>query len=563
MIRRLAAILAADVVGYSTLMERDEAGAFAALRDCETKTIEPAVRAHGGRIFKRMGDGYLVEFASVVSAVECAVAWQAGAATPIRFRIGVHLGDVIVENDDLIGDGVNIASRLEGMAVPGGLCISEDAQRQIRGKLDLSFEDMGQQSLKNITAPIRVFRLGDAAPAPAPPTASARWETPRILFVPFRHRGGGEHGAMLAEGVTASVAQALSAFEAFDLVDPGLAAEVIDAEGSHAAGRRLGATYILEGSLQASGDLARIRVQLINVASGQRAWSESLDRSAADTFALEDDIAAFVGSTLGEAVERELARAISHKSDAEMTPYETYVRALEHLHRINPDDNAIARKMMERLLASGADDFRAPLVLCWTYAIEIINGWPPSREERLPYCFDMIGDILRKNDRSPGLHRLMGRLFALAGDHARARAHSARARALNPFDSDIMYNHAFIEVRDGRINEAIALAERAMSINPYAPTYYRSGLAILHFLGDRSEAGLDCLSAVEGSVGLSRIGRIINLIALARVTDAEAEARNLLAENPSFTIERYLSAVNFTDDHKAAIADALNQAGVP
>jgi class 3 adenylate cyclase/tetratricopeptide (TPR) repeat protein len=563
MSRRLAAILAADVVGYSAQMERDEAGTLARLRACEAEVIEPAVSAHGGRIFKRMGDGYLVEFASVVSAVECAIVWQAGAGEPIGFRIGVHLGDVMVEGDDLFGDGINIASRLEGLADPGGLCLSEDAQRQLRGKLHLSFEDMGERALKNIAAPIRVFRLVGGATEAAAPATSGCWDVPRILLIPFRHRGGDDEAA-LAGGVTESVAEALSAFEAFSLIDPGLAADIIKSAGSREAGRRLDATYILEGSTQVSGDRVRIRVQLTDVVSGRRVWSESFDRSAGDSFALEDDIAALVGSTLGEAVEAEMARAIEHKPDAELTPFETYVRALEHLHRQNPQDSAVARAMMERLLGDGSEDFRVPLVLCWTYAMEIAYGWPPTRDNRLEYCLDLMGKALRAHDRSPSIHRLMGRLFGLAGDPSKARAHSARARQLNPFDSDIMYSHAFVEARDGRVDEAAALVERALAINPYAPAFYRSGLSLLYFLAGRPADGLDCLGAIEATVGHSRIGRIVNLAALGRSSDAAVEARGLLSQDPSFTIGRYLAGLQFADDEgKAAIAEALRRAGLP
>ncbi len=562
--RRHAAILAADVVGYSALMGEDEAATLARLRACEAEVIEPAVGAHGGRIFKRMGDGYLVEFASVVSAVECAIAWQAGAAEPIGFRIGIHLGDVVVDGDDLLGDGINIAARLEAMADPGGLCLSEDAQRQLRGKLDLSFEDMGEQDLKNIAAPIRVFRLGGHAKHAAVPVKQGIWDVPRILLVPFRHRGGGEAGAALADGVTESVAEALSAFEAFDLIDPGLGAEMIEAEGIRETERRLDATYIFEGSVQAYAGRARIRAQLTDAVSGQRLWSDTFDRSAEDTFALEDDIAALVGSTLGEAVEVELARAVEHKSEDELTPFETYVRANEHLHRLNPKDNAIARAMLERLLANGPTYFRVPLLLCWTYVIEITHGWPPTRKNRLDHCFALTTDTLRAHDRSPGIHRLMSRLFALAGNHAKERAHSERARALNPYDSDIMFNHAYVEARNSRLEEAVALVERALAINPYAPPFYRGGLSLLYFLAGRPADGLDCLSAIEGAVGQSRIGRIVNLAALDRIADAEAEARDLLSEDPSFTIGRYLAGALFTDDAgKAAIANALRQAGLP
>lgn len=561
--RRLAAILAADVVGYSSLVGADEGRALSLLKRCEATVIEPAVTAHGGRIFKRVGDGYLVEFASVVSAVRCAMAWQDGAEAPISFRMGVHLGDVVVDHGDLLGDGVNIAARLEAMADPGGVCLSEDAQRQLGGKLELRLDDLGPQRLKNIEAPIRVFRVAGLGAPQAPPRQGLGGR-PRILLTPFRSRSGGAEGADLAEDVTEAVAQALYAFGAFDLIDPGQGAEAIAAGGVQDAARRLDATFVLEGSLKTGAGRVRVRVGLVDAATGRRLWSDAFDRDAAGDFAVEDDIAAMVGSTVGEAVEAELARAIADAPDDALTPYETFLRAISLLHRMNPADNRAAQALIEGLLERDEADDRAKLVLCWSYVIEISNAWPPTREGRLSRCFELIAGPLRTQDRSADVHRLMARLCGLAGDQVKERAHSERARALNPYDSDIMINHAYVEARSGRIAEAVALAERALSINPYAPPYYRVALSLLYYLAGRPAEGLACVELLEGPVGQARIGRILNLVALDRIEAAEAVAAELRADNPAFSVKAYLGGSLFANDvAKGRIAAALSQAGLP
>jgi len=465
--RRLAAILAADVVGYSRLMGEDEAGTLARLKSCETDLIEPTVERHGGRIVKRMGDGYLVEFASVVAAVECALAWLTGTEAPIAFRIGIHIGDAMVEQGDLYGDGVNVAARLEALAEPGGLCLSEDAQRQVRGKVDTRWEDAGPQRLKNIAEEMRVFRnLPDAAPIRAG-SAPAEWRMPRILLAPFRSLGG--DGAALASGLTETLAAALAHFEEFELIDPGAATEAIASQGPAAAGRRLGATYVLEGTLQLAAGKARIGVQLVDATAGGRVWSETLDQDAEDVFALQDDITARVASVMGEAVNEEQARAIASLPDADLDAFQLMQRGIRYLHRANVDDNRVARDYFERVIAQRPDHYFPTLCLGWTYAIEIASGWPASRPDALDYATGLVRGLLRRYDRSAHVHRLMGRLVLLAGDHEQGVAHSERAYRLNPFHSDMSFSYGTALLWDGQIEAAREMLERSFAINPYAP----------------------------------------------------------------------------------------------
>ena len=528
--RRLAAILCADVVGFSRLMGADEAGTLARLKAFEAATIEPLVARHGGRIVKRMGDGYLVAFTSVVAAVEAALAWQAQATAPLAFRIGIHLGDVIIDGDDLYGDGINIAARLEALAEPGGLCLSEDAQRQVRGKLDLPLVDLGEQQLKNIDRPLRVFRLGGSHAAESEPAAAAgsfTYRLPKILLAPFRPLGAGSDTAALAEGVTETLAAALAHFEEFELIDPGSAQALVAERGARAAGRTLDATYVLEGSLQLASAKVRIGVQLVEASSGRRVWSETFDRDARDVFALQDEITAIVASTLGEAVGEEQAKAIADMPDSALDAYQSMLRGLQHLHRLTRADVALARGHFERAVALAPEQYFPTLCLCWTYAAELGNGWPSPRADALDHCLAVVGDVVRRHDRSAQAHRLMARLAALQGDYAEAVAQSERALQLNPFNSDMMMSHAYIIARAGRAAEAVPLAERAVAVNPYAPAYYKVLLAVVRFLAGEPEKALAALRTVQATIGQSRIIKIASLAAIGHIEEARAEARQL------------------------------------
>ncbi len=344
--RRLAAILAADVVGYSRLMEQDEAGTLAALNAHREGVINPSIAEHHGRVVKLMGDGILVEFPSVVEAVQCAVQIQTGLAkknsnVPVElqmeWRIGINIGDVIVEGDDLYGDGINIASRLEGLAEPGGICISREVFTQVKNKVDLGFESLGEQRVKNITEPVLVFRVefspgatirrseerpqtrwwrsialpaavaaavvigafgawtyfGDSyAPQPLP-------DQPSIAVLPFVNLSGDPEQEMLADGLTEDIITDLSRFRDLIVIDRHSVSthkgELVNAQQ---VSRELGVRYVLEGSVQKAGDRVRISVQLVDATTGQQLWADRYDREYSDVFALQDEITQKIAWTL-------------------------------------------------------------------------------------------------------------------------------------------------------------------------------------------------------------------------------------------------------------------------
>jgi TolB-like protein len=323
--RKLAAILAADVVGYSRLAGADEDRTLARLRALRSDLIDPTIAVHNGRVVKRTGDGILIEFRSVVDAVRCAIEMQNGmvernAGLPperrIEFRVGIHLGDVVEESDgDLMGDGVNIAARLEGMAKPGAICLSEDAYRQVKSRLDLSVSDLGATQLKNIAEPVRVYSLQVGVPAQSKTATSEPHKPPpprlSVVVLPFANIGGDPEQEYFVDGVTESLTTDLSRIAGSFVIGRNTA---FTYKGKHVdlkqIGRELGVRYVLEGSVQRGGNRMRVNVQLIDAETGNHLWAERFDKPVADLFDMQDEIVAHLASQLGtQLIEAEARRA--------------------------------------------------------------------------------------------------------------------------------------------------------------------------------------------------------------------------------------------------------------
>jgi adenylate cyclase len=339
---------------------------------------------------------------------------------------------------------------------------------------------------------------------------------------------------------------------------------MIAAQGVREAGRHLEATYALEGTVQLAPGRARIGVQLVDTRSDRRVWSETLDRGFADLFALQDDVTAFVASALGEVVGEEQARLIADKPTAALNDYELAVLGMQHLHRINPEDNKVARGLFERVHARLPDSYFPTLLLCWTYAIELQQGWPSSRDDGLDYSLRLMRDVLRRHDRSAHAHRLMGRLLVVMGQHDQGLAHARQAFALNPYHSDMIMNFGMVLVWNGQLAEGVEKLERALEINPYAPTYYKSYLSFAYVLVGRHVDGLEILESVQGAIGPSRYARIAHLVALDRLEDARTEAGIVLQENPGIEIHKLLAAwpLKRAED-RAQWNEALRRADLP
>jgi TolB-like protein len=356
--RRLAAILAADVAGYSRLMGSDEEGTLETLKAVRAELIDPTIAEHRGRIVKTTGDGLLVEFASVVEALRCANEVQAkmaerNAGIPaddrIEFRIGIHQGDIVVEDGDIFGDGVNVAARLEGLAEAGGICISARVQEDAAGKLDLAFEDIGEQSLKNIARPLRVYRIRSETATPQPAAALPLPDKPSIAVLPFQNISGDPEQEYFAEGMVEEIVTALSRIRWLLVVARNSSKD--HAGDGRSVGRELGVRYVLEGSVRKAGHRVRINAQLIDVATGAHLWADSFEGFLDDVFKLQDKVAISVAGVVEPALQASEIRRAAGLATSDSTAYDFYLRALSVFSSFSKEGIFSARDFLERAIA--------------------------------------------------------------------------------------------------------------------------------------------------------------------------------------------------------------------
>jgi adenylate cyclase len=363
-IRRLAAILAADVVGYSRLIGSDEAGTLSRLRAIRAEVIDLAIAAYNGRLVKTTGDGLLVEFSSVVDALRSASEIQAGMAARnsmvaqedrIEFRMGLNVGDVVVEDGDIFGDGVNVAARLEGLAEPGGICVSARVQEDAVGKLDLAFEDMGERQLKNIARPVRVYRVRGSeiggGPVSSVQPSLPLPDKPSVAVLPFTNISTDPEQEFFGDGIAEDVITALSRYPSLFVIARNSSftykGRAVDVKQ---IGRELGVRYVLEGSLRRSGNRIRVTAQLVEAETGKHVWAERYDRDLADIFAVQDEIAETVTIAIAPAIaDAEQHRAL-RKPPGSLDAWAAYQRGLWHLSQASAEDNALAEKFFQRAI---------------------------------------------------------------------------------------------------------------------------------------------------------------------------------------------------------------------
>jgi adenylate cyclase len=354
--RRLAAILVADVVGYSKLVGGDEAGTLAHLRTLRTDVVDPAIAKHAGRLFKAVGDGFLVEFSSAVQAVACAKAIQdANTNGHLPLRIGVHLGDVIVEGEDLMGDGVNVAARIEGTAVPGGIAISRQVHDQVRDKLDIGFEDEGEVALKNLTRPVHIFAVAAGKPVVATSPSLALPDKPSIAVLPFQNMSGDPEQDYFADGIVEDIITGLSRNKGLFVVARNSSfAYKGKSSDIRQVGRELGVRYVLEGSLRKAGNRVRITGQLIEAANGAHLWADRFDGSLEDIFELQDQITSRVIAGIAPSLETAEFERVKRKV-GNLQAYDCYLRSLGAVHRWSPEGNKEALSYAQQAVALDPD----------------------------------------------------------------------------------------------------------------------------------------------------------------------------------------------------------------
>jgi TolB-like protein/Flp pilus assembly protein TadD len=581
--RRLAAILAADVVGYSRLMGADEEGTHERFKAHLGELVEPKIREHRGRIVKTTGDGVLLEFPSVVDAVECAVAVQAAMAerntgVPVDrrmlYRIGINLGDILIEGDDILGDGVNIAARLEGIAEPGGICISSSVYDHVQGKVEVEFNDLGEQTLKNIPRPIRAYAIGLSAKthqtAPLPSLA------PRlsIVVLPFANLGGDPEQEYFVDGVTESLTTDLSRMTGM-LVIGRSTSFTYKGKGKHVdlrqIGRQLRVRYALEGSVQRSGNRMRVNVQLIAAETGNHLWAERFDKPVADLFDMQDEIVA----RLARALNTQLVAAEARRAERAPRPdsMDLYFQGIACANKgITPEYAAQARDFFERALALDPWNIEA---LVGRAAVDSLRGsvlMTDNRAARLAAAEAVLTTALSLAPEHAVAHLCLGYVQIVTNRASHGIAECERALTL---DRNLSEAHAVIglakifigrgEETDGHVQEALRLSPR----DTYAHTWTTyAGLAKL-YLGSDEEAVACLRHAIEvnRNYPVSHFMLAAALANLGRLEEARTATQAGLALDSAFTVRRFRAAASSDNStylsQRERIYEGMRVAGVP
>jgi TolB-like protein/class 3 adenylate cyclase/tetratricopeptide (TPR) repeat protein len=574
--RKLAVILAADVVGYSRLMAADEEGTLALL-NARRQVSDELIARHRGRIFGTAGDSVMAEFASAVEAVRCAAAIQqenrrrnADLPGPRRmlFRVGVNLGDVMVGGDDLFGDGVNVAARLEGMAEPGGICISSAVYDQIRNKVDVAFEDLGERSLKNIGYPVRVFGLrhdeadgpGSTPAPPAPRRASA---LPSIAVLPFTNMGGDPEQEYFADGLTEDLITELSRFQELRVIARN---SVMTYKGKpvrvQEVGADLGVRYVLEGSVRKAGARVRITAQLIDAATGHHLWAERFDRDLADIFEVQDEVTSRIVVTLaGKLEESERRRARSLQTE-NLEAYDCVLRGRELWFRFTPEANREARRLYEEAIELDPEYARAYASLAWTYLTEHDERWGDPADKPLERALEIARRGVTVNPASHSNRLALGQVCLGKGLHDEALEAFETAIALNPNDADGYVFLAETLSFAGRADEAIELIEKAQRLNP-ASRWYAWQLAGAFYVARRYEDAVAALRKGRPMVAMGYRWLAVANAQLGRERDAQAAAEEYLRRSPDYSLATHLRTMPFQHaEDREHYVEGLRKAGL-
>lgn len=574
--RRLAAILAADVAGYSRLMAADEVGTLEALKACRREVVDPAITTHNGRIVKTTGDGMLVEFASAVDAVICAMTVQekmGARGGNLAFRIGINVGDIIVDGDDIFGDGVNVAARVEGECQPGGVCLAANAVEQVRNKTAFLFDDLGEKALKNIDRPIGIYRVRvertaasvtpmfeSAKPLPLP-------DKPSIAVLPFRNMGGDPEQEYFADGLTENLTTDLSRFRELFVIGRNSAfsykGRPIDLKE---VGRDLGVRYLLEGSVQGDPKRVRVNVQLFEASSGTHLWSERFDRPRASLFEVQDEIARRVAWSLSVRVkEHELQgrKRSNHPDSIEMV-----LRAsAAAISGTDPEKIAARLDLYQQAVSLDPSNVEAWANIAVSKAVRVFAGWSNSPEDDLRLAMEASQRALSIDPNHPQALFAKGQAFLARREYVFALEAYEHAKELNPSHPNYHQLIGVAKIALGRAEEAFEPLHEALRLSPrdmfIADFYMCLGYACWELSKYSDALGwLQRSIAQNARIEATRFLLASTFLRLGNKEAASTTIKHLLEENPSWTIRR-VQGVYIASPEFPKLAEDLRLAGLP
>jgi len=571
--RRLAAIMVADVVGYSAMIGADETATLSRVRALITDVIEPFAGTHGGRLFKRTGDGFLVEFASTVQALRCAIAIQDALrveADGLRLRIGVHQGEVVPEGDDLLGDGVIIAARLEPLAEPGGICISSRVREDAAGKMALEVDDLGEPELKNIAAKIRVLRVrlsaAERPPLPLP-------DKPSLVVLPFQNMSGDPEQEYFADGMVEEITTALARVGSLFVIARNSAftykGRAVDVRH---VGRELGVRYVLEGSVRRAGERLRITGQLVDAATGSHVWADRFDGTLADVFDLQDQIAAKVVAAIRPSLlKAEIARA-QRKPPENLQAYDCVLQAAPLLRRRSREDLVRAEALVRRAIEIDPDYALALVYLAFCQFNMVSQNWADHACSEIA---KLARAAMQLDGTDPEILYRAGYLIALSGgDMAGGIAVLNKSIELNPNSAIALQTIGSLYAYAGDKRNAIDCLERSVRLNPLDRSLdFYLGHALAHFVAGEYEATVEWTGELLRQVpnhAASHRYQAASLGLLGRIEEGRQVVRRLLELVPHFTIARARRHIEFelnnpftTPGVADALYEGLRRVGVP
>jgi TolB-like protein/class 3 adenylate cyclase/Tfp pilus assembly protein PilF len=588
--RRLAAVVAADVADYDRLMRLYDERTLADLKNARRTLIGPAVAAHRGRIVKTVGGEMLVEFPSAVDAAQCAVEVQRGmarqnAAVPqdarIEFRIGIHLGDVMIDENDIFGDGVNIAARLEKLAEPGGICVSDDAHRQIRGKVGAVFDDLGAQTLKNIAEPMRAWRIRiggadaqepssstpvkDIAPSSRP---AALPDMPSIAVLPFQNMSGDPEQEYFADGMVEEIITALSRFKSLFVIARNSSftykGRSVDIKQ---AGRELGVRYVLEGSVRRSGDRVRISGQLIEAATGTHIWADRFEGGLEDVFGLQDQVTTSVVGLIAPRLEQAEFERTRHKPTEKLDSYDFYLRGAAQLHQRSSVLDAYG--FFKKAIALDPEYAAAHAMVAWTWmARQAIGGLPLADADRAE-AIKHARLAARLADEDAFVLSRAGHVLTYLGheyDHGVSLVE--QAVTLNPNLAIVWYSRGWVSLMCDETERAIESFDRMINLSPLDPLRISAWDGTSHALfalGRYEEGRAAAMKAIQFNVNAHTLGAlIINAVRAGRTSEAQQAVARLLKIQPGFRTSHVTEAYPVRRaERRDQIAAALRDAGLP